>query len=128
MLITLLKAKLHGVRVTECRLDYDGSIELDPDYLDAAGLVGSEWVHVFNITNGERFQTYIIVGERGSRTCGINGAAARLCQVGDEVIVAATAQLTPEEARNFTPTVVLFGDGNAISRQTGSAAGGDGNT
>lgn len=109
MLITLLRSKLHRLRVTEADLNYIGSISLDPDLLEAAGLFEGEKVQIVNINNGERFETYTIRGERGTGQVGLNGPAARKVQVGDIIIVIAYAQMTPEEAKSHQP-VLIFPD------------------
>ncbi len=116
MLLTLMKAKLHRATVTQADLDYEGSISIDKDLLDASGILPNEQVDVLNITNGERFTTYAIAAPRGSKTIGVNGAAARRVQRGDKVIVVAYCQMPAEEARNYAPTVVLLDEGNAIKR------------
>lgn len=107
MLVTLMRSKLHRLTVTQANLNYIGSITLDPDLLDAAGLYEGEKVQIVNINNGERFETYTIVGERGSGQVGLNGPAARRVQVGDIIIVIAYAQMTPEEAAVHKPTLVF---------------------
>ena len=112
MLITVLKSKIHCARVTEANLNYMGSITIDEDLMDAAGMVEGEQVHIVNNNNGERFVTYIIKGERGKGQICLNGAAARLVQPDDVVIIMAYAQMTPEEARNFCPTVIFPKAGN----------------
>lgn len=112
MLLTLLKAKLHQGTITQCDLNYEGSISIDQDLLDASGILPHEQVDVLNINNGARFTTYTIEAPRGSGTLGINGAAARLAQVGDKIIVIAYGQLPAEEARNYAPTVVVLDDDN----------------
>src|SRR5215813_12915704 len=89
----VLGGKLHGIRVTEANLDYHGSITLDPDHCDAAGILPLEFVEIWNKTTGARISTYVIHGERGSACCVLNGAAARTCQVGDELIIAARADV-----------------------------------
>ena len=114
MVVTLMRSKLHRVAVTQSDLDYEGSIAIDQDFLDAAGLLANEQVDVFNINTGARFTTYTIVAPRGSRTIGVNGAAARLVQKGDLLIVVAYAQLSLEEARAHRPKVVLFDAGNRM--------------
>ena len=114
MMLTLLKAKLHRATVTQADLDYEGSIAIDKDLLDAAGILPHEQVDVLNITNGERFTTYAIEAPRGSKVIGVNGAAARRVQRGDKVIVVAYCQMPAEAARNYAPTVVLLEDGNLI--------------
>ena len=116
MLLTLLKAKLHRATVTGADLDYEGSIGIDRDLLEAAGILPHERVDVFNLNTGSRFTTYAIGAERGSRAISVNGAAARLVQPGDKVIIVAYCQLPAEQARNYHPTVVVLGDGNAIER------------
>jgi len=116
MLITLMKAKLHRATVTRAELAYEGSISIDTDLLEASGILPHEQVDVLNINSGARFTTYAISAPRGSREIGINGAAARLAQVGDKVIIVAYGQLPSEEARNYAPTVVLLDDGNEIKK------------
>ena len=116
MLLTLMKAKLHRATVTQADMDYEGSIAIDRDLLDASGILPHEQVDVLNITTGARFTTYAIEAPRGSRVIGVNGAAARLVQKGDKVIVVTYCQLPAEEARNYSPTVVLMGDGNEIKQ------------
>ena len=107
MLITVMRSKLHQLSITEADLNYIGSISLDPDLMDAAGMVEGEKVQIVNINNGERIETYTIKGERGSGQVCLNGPAARRCQPGDIVIVIAYGQMTIEEAKNFIPTVVF---------------------
>lgn len=107
MLITLLRSKLHRLTVTQADLNYIGSITLDPDLMDAAGLFEGEKVQIVNINNGERFETYTIRGERGSGQVGLNGPAARRVQVGDIIIVIAYAQMTPEEASHHKPKLIF---------------------
>ena len=114
MLVTLMKAKLHRATVTQADLDYEGSIAIDGDLLDAAGIFPNEQVDVLNITNGARFTTYAIEAPRGSKVIGVNGAAARLVQKNDKIIVVTYGQLPAEEARQWSPNVVLLDEGNAI--------------
>ncbi len=114
MLITVLKSKIHCARVTEANLNYMGSITIDEDLMDAAGMLEGEQVHIVNNNNGERFVTYIIKGERGKGQICLNGAAARLVQPDDVVIIMAYAQMTPEEAREFKPTVIFPKMGNKL--------------
>ena len=109
MTLELLKCKIHRVTVTEARLDYIGSITIDQDLRDAAGIFPGERIYIVDNNNGERFDTYVIPGERGSGVICLNGAAARKVQVGDVVILMCYAQMTPEEAKNHKP-VVLFPD------------------
>lgn len=107
MLITLMRSKLHRITITEANLNYIGSITLDPELMEAAGLFEGEKVQIVNINNGERLETYTITGERGSGEVCLNGPAARRVAVGDIIIVIAYAQMTPEEAKTFKPTVVF---------------------
>jgi aspartate 1-decarboxylase len=116
MLVTMMKAKLHRATVTQADLDYEGSIAIDGDLLDAAGIFPNEQVDVLNITNGARFTTYAIEAPRGSRVIGVNGAAARLVQKNDKVIVVTYGQLPVEEARQWSPAVVLLDDDNRIKK------------
>lgn len=116
MLLTMLKAKLHRATVTQADLDYEGSIAIDRALLDEAGILPHEQVDVLNINSGARFTTYAIEAPRGSRTFGVNGAAARLVQPGDKIIVVAYCQIPAEEARNYAPTVVLLDDENRVKR------------
>ncbi len=109
MLIQLMRSKLHRLTVTQADLNYIGSISLDPDLIEAAGLYEGERVQIVNINNGERIETYVIEGERGTGQVCLNGPAARRVQPGDVIIVIAYALLTPEEAKGFKPTV-LFPD------------------
>lgn len=102
-----MKSKIHRVTVTEARLDYIGSITIDQDLLDAAGILPGERVFIVNNNNGARLDTYTIPGERGSGTVCLNGAAARLVQPGDIVIIMAYALMTPEEAADFSPRVIF---------------------
>lgn len=113
MIVEVLKSKLHNVQVTEANLNYIGSITIDEDLMDAANLIAGERVYIVNNNNGERFDTYIIKGERGSRCICLNGAAARKVQVGDTVIIMAYAQMDFEEAKNFRPSIV-FPENNQI--------------
>lgn len=106
-MLQILKSKIHRVTVTEARLDYIGSITIDRDLLDAAGILPGERVYIVDNNNGERFDTYTIEGPRGSGVICLNGAAARKVQVGDIVIIMAYAFMTPEEARTFTPAVIF---------------------
>ena len=107
MQIEILKSKIHRVSVTEARLDYIGSITIDEDLMDAAGIFHGEHVYIVNNNNGERLETYAIPGERGSGVICLNGAAARKVQPGDVVILMASASMTPEEARGFKPRVIF---------------------
>lgn len=116
MLVNVLKSKLHRVRVTQAELNYVGSITIDEDLMDAAGLLENEQVHIVNNNNGERLITYVIKGERGSGIICLNGAAARRAQVGDVVIIISYAMMTPDEARTHKPTVVFPDDNNRLVR------------
>lgn len=107
MQIEVLKSKLHCVKVTEANLNYMGSITIDEDLMDAANLIAGEKVSIVNNNNGERIETYIIKGERGSGCICLNGAAARKCQVGDVVIIMSYALMDFEEAKSFKPWVVF---------------------
>lgn len=112
MTITMFRAKLHRLRVTEADLYYEGSITLDPELLNACGILPYEKVQVVNVNNGARLETYTIPGEPGARTVCLNGPAARLAARGDEIIVISYAQLTPEEAKKHRPRVVLVDEKN----------------
>lgn len=107
MLIEVLKSKLHCVKVTDANLNYMGSITIDEDLMDAANLIAGEKVQIVDNNNGERFETYIIKGERGTGCICLNGAAARKVVVGDTVIIIAYALMDFEEAKTFQPTVVF---------------------
>ena len=108
MTLTLLKAKLHRIHVTEACLEYEGSLSLDPDDMEEVGIVPYEKILVADVENGERFETYAIEGARGSHVCCLNGAAARKGKVGDRLIVMAFAQFSPEEAKGWQPKVKHF--------------------
>jgi aspartate 1-decarboxylase len=116
MLVTMMKAKLHRATVTQADLDYEGSIAIDSELLEASGILPHEQVDVLNITSGARFTTYAIEAPRGSRVIGVNGAAARLVQAGDKVIVVAYCQMDAAEARNYHPSVALLDDHNNVKR------------
>jgi aspartate 1-decarboxylase len=112
MNLSMLKAKIHRATVTQTDLHYEGSITIDVGLLETAGILPYEQVDVLNINNGQRFTTYAIEGERGSGVIGINGAAARLAQPGDLVIICAFAQFTAEEASKHNPTIVFVNEQN----------------
>ncbi len=112
MTLTMFKSKLHQMKVTEANLHYEGSITIDRELLDEAGILPYEKVQVVNITNGARLETYTIPGDAGSRVCCLNGAAARKTQVGDRVIIISYAEMTPEEAKDFKPKVVIVDENN----------------
>ncbi|MEE1272359.1 MAG: aspartate 1-decarboxylase [Bacteroidales bacterium] len=114
MQIEVVKSKIHRVTITEADLNYIGSITIDEDLMDAANIIENERVHIYNINNGERFDTYVIKGERGSGKICLNGAAARLVQVGDVVIIVSFASMDFEEAKNHKPTVI-FPKNNKVS-------------
>lgn len=111
-MVTMFKSKLHQMKVTEANLHYEGSITIDKELLDKAGILPYEKVQVVNITNGARLETYTIPGEKGSRVCCLNGAAARKTQVGDRIIVIAYAEMTLEEAQDYKPRVVIVDENN----------------
>ena len=114
MIRTMMKSKIHRATVTQADLHYVGSVTVDLDLLDAANLLPGELVHIVDIDNGNRLETYTIAGERGSGVIGINGAAARLVHPGDLVILIAYAQLEDAEARTFEPNVVFVDADNRI--------------
>ncbi len=107
MFIEVVKSKIHLVTVTEANLNYVGSIAIDEDLLDAANLIPNEKVHVLNLSNGERLETYIIKGKRGSGEICLNGPAARKVIVGDIIIIVSYASMDFEEAKKFTPTIIF---------------------
>ncbi len=114
MLIELLKSKIHRATVTDACLDYEGSITIDKELMEAAGLFLHEKVHVLNINNGERFETYVIEGKPKSGAVCLNGAAARLVQKNDLIIIAAYTSMTPEEAKSWHPKVIKVNARNKI--------------
>ena len=114
MLLTILKSKIHRVKVTEANLEYIGSITIDEDLMDATGIVAGERVQVVDNDNGARLETYVIAGKRGSGCICMNGAAAHLIHVGDTVIIMAYALMTPEEQKTFHPQIVFPKEGNKI--------------
>jgi aspartate 1-decarboxylase len=115
MLRKMLRSKIHRATVTEVDLHYEGSLAVDEELMDAAGILPYEAIHVWNVNNGERLQTYAIPAPRGSGRIMLNGAAARLGQVGDVVIVATFCWLEEEAARRLHPTVILVDAANRIS-------------
>ena len=117
MQISMLKSKIHRARLTACDLHYEGSLGVDLDILDAAGILPYEKILVVNATNGERLETYAIPAKRGSRTMLLNGAAARKGVPGDVITIMCFAHLTPDEARAFKPTVVVLDHSNGIVRR-----------
>ncbi|MCS7018942.1 MAG: aspartate 1-decarboxylase [Cytophagales bacterium] len=114
MLIHVLKSKIHRVKVTQAELNYVGSITIDQDLMDAANLIPGEKVQVVNNNNGERFETYVIAGERGSGVICLNGAAARRVQVGDIIIIIAYAIMDAKEAATFQPALVFPDENNRL--------------
>ena len=118
MTFEMLKGKIHRATVVQAELDYVGSITVDEDLLDSAGILEYEKVSIVDINNGNRFETYTIAGERGSGMICLNGAAARCVQTGDKIIIMCYAQMTPEEAKENKPNVVFVDDENQISRCT----------
>ena len=115
MLRTMMHAKIHRAQVTEANLNYVGSITIDQDILDAVGILPNELVAIVNNNNGARFETYTIAGERGSGVICVNGAAARLVQPQDIIIIIAYAQMTTEQAMSNIPKVAIMGEGNTIA-------------
>lgn len=116
MNITMLKGKIHRAVVQQAALDYVGSIAIDPELMDAAGILEYEMVQVVDVENGNRFETYTIAGEPGSGMICLNGAAARQVQVGDHVIIMCYCRMTPEEAKEHKPYVVFVDEDNKISQ------------
>ena len=114
MLIEVLKSKIHRVKITQAELHYVGSITIDPDLMEAANLLPNEKVQIVNINNGERLETYVITGERGTGDICLNGPAARKAQVGDIIIIISYCNLTPEEAQNHDPIVIFPGENNKL--------------
>ena len=111
MIIEILKSKLHRVKVTQAELNYVGSITIDEDLIDAANIIPNEKVQIVNNNNGARFETYVIKGERGTGTICLNGATARLAQVGDIIIIMSYAYMEADEARKYEP-ILIFPDAN----------------
>ena len=118
MTITMLKAKIHRATVTQAELDYVGSITVDVDLLEQAGIFEYEKVQIVDVNNGARFETYTIAGERGSGVMCLNGAAARMVQTGDKIILMAYAQVSPEEAKGLRPTVLFVDEKNQVTKVT----------
>ena len=118
MTITMLKAKIHRATVTQAELDYVGSITVDMDLLEQAGILEYEKGQIVDVNNGSRFETYTIAGERGSGVMCLNGAAARMVQTGDKIILMAYAQMTPEEASELRPTVLFVDEKNKVTKVT----------
>ena len=117
MMLTMLKCKIHRAAVTECDLHYEGSISIDAQLIEAAGLLLNERVEIYNIDNGERFATYVIEGKADSGVIGLNGAAARKACVGDKLIICSYASMAVDEAKAHVPKVVVCGPKNKIEKK-----------
>lgn len=113
----MFKSKIHRATITEADLNYEGSLTVDPDLLEAADMLPYERVYIYNIDNGSRFDTYIIEGEKDSGTIGLNGAAARLGHVGDKVIIVTYAVMNEAEAKNHQPKIILVDENNRVSKK-----------
>ncbi|KMM38184.1 aspartate 1-decarboxylase [Guptibacillus hwajinpoensis] len=124
MFVTMMKGKIHRARVTEANLNYVGSITIDEDIIDAVGMLPNEKVQIVNNNNGARLETYIIPGERGSGVVCLNGAAARLVQQGDVIIIVAYGIMSEEEARQFTSRVAIMNEHNHIIDMIGAEPAG----
>ena len=121
MMRNMLQGKLHRVKVTQADLHYEGSCAIDQDFLDAAGILENETIHLWNVTNGNRFSTYAIAAERGSRIISVNGAAAHCASVGDILIIASFVTMSDEEARSWQPNIAYFeGIASACRQQLAS--------
>ena len=118
MKVTMLKGKIHRATVRQAELDYVGSITVDPELMEAAGILEYEKVVIVDINNGSRFETYTIAGEPGSGMICLNGAAARCVSQGDKIIIMCYAEMTPKEAEEHKPKVVFVDDNNKITRLT----------
>ncbi len=118
MLINMLKSKIHRATVVQAELDYVGSITIDEELMNAAGINEYEQVQIVDVNNGSRFETYVIAGEKGSGMICLNGAAARMVSTGDKIIIMCYAQMEPEELKTHSPKVVFVDDDNKISRVT----------
>ena len=114
MLLTMLKAKIHRAVITEANLNYVGSITIDKDLMDAAGILEYEQVHIVDINNGSRFETYVIAGSRGSGIICLNGAAARLVHQGDRIIIMAYCHVEATAAQDYSPVVIFVDEQNKI--------------
>ena len=125
MRLDMLYSKIHRATVTDANLNYVGSITIDEELLEASAMRVGQKVEIVNINNGERFSTYVIKGERGSRDMCLNGAAARKVEIGDKIIVIAYASYTQEELKNYKPTVVIVDDNNNIETITHELIGSD---
>lgn len=118
MTVTMLKSKIHRATVTQAELDYVGSITVDIDLLEQAGIFEYEKVQIVDVNNGARFETYTIAGERGSGVMCLNGAAARMVQTGDKIILMTYVNVTPEEAKEMRPIVLFVDDKNKVTKIT----------
>ena len=116
MIRTMLQGKLHRVKVTQADLHYEGSCAIDQDFLEAAGILEYEAIDIYNVTNGKRFSTYAIAGERGSRIISVNGAAAHCADVGDILIIASYVTMPDEQARSWQPKVAYYDGDNEMKR------------
>lgn len=116
MVRTMLQGKLHRVKVTQADLHYEGSCAIDQDFLDAAGILQYEAIDIYNVDNGQRFSTYAIAAERGSKIISVNGAAARCACVGDTMIICPYVQMSDEQARSHNPKVAYFEGDNVMKR------------
>ncbi|WAX93895.1 aspartate 1-decarboxylase [Aminobacter sp. NyZ550] len=121
----IVAGKLHGIHVTEANLNYHGSITLDPDHCEEAGILPMEFVEIWNKSSGARISTYVILGERGSRCCILNGAAARTCQAGDQVIICNSVYLNESEITALKPRVLTFDKDNRIADRLTYSVGRD---
>lgn len=110
----MFKSKLHRAVITDADLEYEGSVTLDPDFLEAADIAEFEMVHIWNVTRGTRLETYALAGDRGTKVCCVNGAAAHLMKKGDRVIIATFTDVAEEEVAGWEPTVVLVDENNNI--------------
>ena len=116
MIRTMLQGKLHRVKVTQADLHYEGSCAIDQDFIEAAGILEYEAIDIYNVTNGKRFSTYAIAGERGSKIISVNGAAAHCADVGDILIIATYVTMPDEQARSWQPKVAYFDGDNEMKR------------
>ncbi|ALB61693.1 Aspartate 1-decarboxylase [Cronobacter condimenti 1330] len=116
MIRTMLQGKLHRVKVTQADLHYEGSCAIDQNFLEAAGILEYEAIDIYNVTNGKRFSTYAIAGERGSKIISVNGAAAHCADVGDILIIASYVTMPDEQARSWQPKVAYFDGDNEMKR------------
>ena len=119
MLLSMMRVKLHGATVTECDLNYEGSVAIDQEILDATGLLAGEEVHIWSVSSGARIVTYVIPGEAGSGAIAINGAAARHFEKGDKVIIVSFAQMALAEAKEHKPVVAIMAEDNSIEKLIG---------